>query len=76
MFAIGSPATNERFVHAPFGNAYGAALVPAHVGSSRKPMKTPLDNLWLCNATAGWPSIGGTVGTGRRLAHRLIAGQD
>lgn len=76
VFAIGSPATNERFVHAPFGNAYGAALVPAHVGSSRKPMKTPLDNLWLCNATAGWPSIGGTVGTGRRLAHRLIAGQD
>ena len=76
VFAIGSPATNERFVRAPLGNAYGAALIPAHVRASRKPMKTPVENLWLCNATAGWPSIGGTVGTGRRLAHRLIAGQD
>ncbi len=76
VFAIGSPATNERFVHAPHGNAYGAALVPAHVHAARRPTKTPIENLWLCNATAGWPSIGGTVGTGRRLAHRLIAGED
>jgi phytoene dehydrogenase-like protein len=76
VFAIGSPATNERFVRAPFGNAYGAALVPAQVTASRRPMNTPIENLWLCNASAGWPSIGGTVGSGRRLAHRLIAGLD
>ena len=76
VFAIGSPATNERFVRAPQGNAYGAALVPAHVHADRRPRKTPIENLWLCNATAGWPSVGGTVGTGRRLAHRLIAGED
>lgn len=76
VFAIGTPATNERFVRAPHGNAYGAALVPANVRSSRKPLETPIDNLWLCNATAGWPSIGGTVGTGRRLAHRLIVERD
>lgn len=76
VFAIGTPATNERFVRAPFGNSYGAALVPGQVNAERRPTKTPLDNLWLCNASAGWPSIGGTVGTGRRLAHRLLAGED
>ena len=76
VFAIGSPATNERFVHAPRGNSYGAALVPANVNASRRPVKTSLENLWLCEATAGWPSIGGTVGTGRNRAHRLIAGRD
>jgi len=76
VFAIGTPATNERFVRAPFGNAYGAALVPGQVHAERRPTKTPLDNLWLCNASAGWPSVGGTVGTGRRLAHRLLAGED
>ena len=76
VFAMGTPATNERFVHAPFGNSYGAALTPGQVHSARQPVKTPLENLWLCNATAGWPSVGGTVGAGRRLARRLIAGRD
>ena len=31
VFALGSPTTNERFVRAPHGNSYGAALTPAHV---------------------------------------------
>lgn len=75
VFAIGTPATNERFVRAPFGNSYGAALVPGQVNARRGPTKTALDNLWLCNASAGWPSVGGTVGTGRRLAHRLLSGE-
>ena len=71
VFAIGTPTTNERFVHAPRGNSYGAALTPEHVNTSRHPQQA-LENLWLVNATAGWPSVAGTVSSGRRLAHQLL----
>ncbi len=63
MQVMGTPATNERFCNAPFGNAYGSALTPENV-SRRVPSATPLRNLWLVNATAGFPSIGGTVKAG------------
>lgn len=66
--ACGTPATNERIVGAPFGNAYGAELgTDAH----RVPMDTPIPNLFLCNASAGWPSVAGTIASGMRLHERL-----
>lgn len=68
---MGTPATNERFCWAPAGNAYGAALTPANVSFHRKPFKSSLENLWLVNATAGFPSVAGTVGAGIRLYHEL-----
>jgi len=71
VFALGTPTTNERFVHAPRGNSYGAALTPEHVNTSRRPQQA-LENLWLVNATAGWPSVAGTVSSGRRLVHQLL----
>jgi phytoene dehydrogenase-like protein len=74
VFALGTPTTNERFVRAPHGNSYGAALTPEHVNTNRRPQQA-LENLWLVNATAGWPSVAGTVGSGRRLAEQLL-GQD
>jgi len=73
VFALGTPTTNERFVHAPYGNSYGAALTPEYVNTSRRPQQA-LDNLWMVNATAGWPSVGCTIGSGRRLAEQLIDG--
>jgi len=71
VFALGTPATNERFVHAPHGNSYGTALTPEHVNPSRHPLQA-LENLWLVNASAGWPSVAGTIGSGRRLANQLL----
>ncbi len=68
---FGTPATNERFCGAPEGNAYGAALTPENVGVRRVPAETPLANLWLANATAGYPSVAGTVKTGLDLVRRL-----
>lgn len=67
----GTPATNERFCRAPAGNAYGAALTPANVGLGRRPMRTSLENLWMVNATAGFPSVAGAVGAGMRLYEEL-----
>jgi len=63
---MGTPATNERFCTAPFGNAYGSALTPKNV-RRRVPHETPFRNLFLVNATAGFPSIGGTVKAGIEL---------
>ena len=67
----GTPATNARFCRAPQGNAYGSALTPANVGWRRKPFKTALENLWMVNATAGFPSVAGTVGAGLKLFREL-----
>jgi phytoene dehydrogenase-like protein len=67
----GTPSTNERYCWAPSGNAYGAALIPAYVGMRRRPWQTSLENLWMVNATAGLPSIAGTVGAGIRLYRDL-----
>ncbi|MCB9560271.1 MAG: NAD(P)/FAD-dependent oxidoreductase [Kofleriaceae bacterium] len=71
---MGTPATNERFCGAPQGNAYGAALTPRNVGPARVPAETPLRNLWLVGATAGYPSVAGTVKAGLDLYDRLAAG--
>lgn len=71
MRVAGSPATNARFCRAPWGNAYGAALTPAHVGLGRKPHKSALDNLWLANATAGYPSVAGAIGAGMTLFDQI-----
>jgi all-trans-retinol 13,14-reductase len=68
---MGTPATNARFCGAPEGNAYGAALTPRHVGLGRVAAETPLSNLWLVNATAGYPSVAGTVKAGLDLHKRL-----
>jgi all-trans-retinol 13,14-reductase len=68
---MGTPASNERFCRAPLGNAYGAALTPENVGLGRVPNETPFGNLWLVNATAGFPSIGGTVKSGLDLVAKL-----
>lgn len=71
----GTPATNERFCWSPQGNAYGAALTPANVSLSRLPFETPLHNLFLVNATAGYPSVAGTVRSGQRLFALLTGGE-
>lgn len=71
MRVAGTPLTNEHYVRSPRGNAYGAALTPQNVRWPRVDFSTPVPNLFLVNATAGYPSIGGTVGSGMRLFDRL-----
>lgn len=71
MRVTGTPATNARFVRAPEGNSYGAALTPRNTGPHRRPFRSSLENLWLANATAGFPSVAGAVGAGIRLFEEL-----
>jgi phytoene dehydrogenase-like protein len=67
-----SPTTIERLAGAPAGNGLGAALTPAHV-LDRVPSETPLENLFLCNASTGWPSVAGTLEAGLHLYRQLHA---
>ncbi len=67
----GTPATNERYCWAPSGNAYGSALTPLNV-RRRISFETPLRNLWVVNASAGFPSIAGTVGAGMELVDEVL----
>ncbi len=72
MRVAGTPLTNERYCWAPQGNAYGSVL-SADQTWARVDATTPLSNLFLVNATAGFPSVCGTVGSGLRLFRRLDA---
>ncbi len=67
MKVVGSSVTNEDYVRVPFGSAYGAAMTPAQSGLNRLQQKTPIDNFYFCNATAGYPGMYGTVSTGMQL---------
>jgi phytoene dehydrogenase-like protein len=74
MRVAGTPLTNAEFCRAPQGNAYGTALTPGQL--NRIDFETPISNLYLVNASAGYPSIGGTIGSGMRLFDRLLAEGD
>ncbi len=63
---VGSPTTSENFCNSPYGNAYGAALLPKYTVSRLK-ADTPFHNLYWCNASSGIPGIYGTVTTGMEL---------
>ncbi len=68
---IGSPTTNEDWVWAPIGNAYGQNMTVNEVGPGRLKMETPFTNFYFCNATAGYASIHGTTGNGMDLYMKL-----
>lgn len=71
MKLAGTPLTNERFCRAPRGNAYGSNLDAGAI-FPRFPNDTAFENLHVVNATAGYPSVGGTMGAGIRLVDRLL----
>jgi phytoene dehydrogenase-like protein len=64
---IGTPTTNEDFVMAPMGNAYGSAMTPQNVGPGRLQAWTPFPNFFWCNASSGFAGIAGTLHGGMQL---------
>lgn len=65
--SIGTSTTNEDFVLAPVGNAYGSNMTPEQVSGARLKAKTPFPNFFWCNASSGWAGMYGTVATGLNL---------
>lgn len=68
---IGTPVTNEDFVMATRGNAYGSAMTPANVSTGRLKADSPWKNLFWCNASSGWAGVYGTSVTGSNLYMKL-----
>ena len=64
---IGTPTTNEDFVMAPMGNAYGSTMTPEQLGVNRLKAYTPFKNFWWCNASSGYAGMAGTLHTGISL---------
>ncbi|MDP2624911.1 MAG: NAD(P)/FAD-dependent oxidoreductase [Candidatus Peregrinibacteria bacterium] len=64
LFVTGSPVTNEDYVLAPRGNAYGSNMTPENITMDRLKADTPLKNFWWCNASSGFAGLYGTVMTG------------
>lgn len=68
---LGSPTTNESFCASPEGNSYGSNLTPKNFSAGRLNHRTSLKNFYFCNASAGYPSFTGTIGTGCTLYETL-----
>ncbi len=68
---VGTNTTNEHYVLAPEGNAYGSAMTPEQTGLGRLKAKTPWPNFFWCNASSGYAGFCGTTGTGMGLYMQL-----
>jgi phytoene dehydrogenase-like protein len=68
---VGTTVTNEDFVMAPKGNAYGSLMDPAQISTDRLRADTPWKNFFWCNASSGYAGVYGTVGTGMALYMQL-----
>lgn len=69
--AIGTPTTNEDYVLATNGNAYGSAMIPSQMGVGRLKADTPFKNFFWCNASSGYAGMYGTAHTGISLYMKL-----
>ena len=72
---IHTPLDNARIYRAPQGAAYGAALTPENVTRHRHPRRSPLAGLYLINATAGYPGVGGMATMAEQL-HKQLREED
>lgn len=72
---VGTSTTNEDYVRAPYGNAYGSKLSTKNVNIGRLKAESPWPNFWWCNASSGFPGFFGTTATGMSLYSKLTGDQ-
>lgn len=70
----GSPTTNERFCWCPEGNSYGSNLTPRNIRLGRLGYRSSIENLYFCNASAGYPGFAGSFFNGNHLFQKLREG--
>jgi phytoene dehydrogenase-like protein len=54
---VGTPLTNDFYVHAPKGNCYSTPLDPQHVNHRRLNHKSPFPNLYFVGASSSLPGF-------------------
>ena len=68
---VGTSTTNENYVKAPFGNAYGSSLTPKNINIGRLKADSPWSNFFWCNASSGYAGFYGTTNTGVAVYSKL-----
>lgn len=68
---VGTTTTNEDYVMATRGNAYGSAMIPSQIGPNRLKSDTAIENFYWCNASSGYAGMYGTCHTGMYLYMQL-----
>lgn len=59
VIEVGTPTTNEFYANSPEGNCYGMKMDPKNFKIGKIGFHTPVQNLFLINATTGLPGLGG-----------------
>ena len=54
---VGSPLTNERYVHAPRGNCYGVPLDTSHINFGHLNYRSPFPNLYYVGTGSAMPGF-------------------
>lgn len=69
---VGTPLTNVHYVAAPKGNLYGTEKTLRHVGPLAYPVKTEIDDLWLCGASTVAHGVMGATFSGMVAARAIL----
>ncbi len=69
---VGSPLTNDYYVNAFRGNAYGTAKIAGQIGPFSFPLKTELSGLYHCGASTVSHGVMGVMISGLEAAAKIL----
>jgi phytoene dehydrogenase-like protein len=69
---VGSPLTNDHYVNAFRGNAYGTAKVAGQIGPFSFPLKTEIPGLYHCGASTVSHGVMGVMISGLETAAKIL----
>jgi phytoene dehydrogenase-like protein len=69
---LGTPLTNEHYIHATEGNLYGIAKSRFQVGPGAFPIKSEMDGLYMVGASTISHGVAGATSTGISAARTIL----
>jgi phytoene dehydrogenase-like protein len=69
---LGTPLTNERYINATRGSLYGIDKGRFQVGPLAYPIRTELENLWMCGASTLGHGVSGATVSGLSVAAQIL----
>ena len=70
--SLGTPLTNEHFLHATRGGIYGTEKTIGNLGAFSFPVRTPIKGLFECGASTIAPGIHGVTRSGMAAAAAVL----
>ena len=72
FWSLGTPLTNEHYLHAPRGHLYGLEKSPDQVGPSAFPARTEFEGLFLCGSSTLSHGVAGVTASGMAAARAVL----